>query len=551
MTANLKFRIMIIFLILGISLWFLFPTARWIYYHKIGRVALDKMSELEIKDLKKGTISLGLDLQGGVDLLYSIDDAKMLENMLWKEARSLKDRLERDYTYDVKVDVDSKNNDISIQLPEKAKPEELTAMRAVIDQMSHQRQFKKASGDEASRKVTLHMDVNAQQGYVTDAVDKALEIIRNRVDMFSVSEPAINRVGKSQIGVQLPGVSNVKDAIDIIGTTAQLQFRLVRKENGMVQDISSVMQLPTPEQDEEIVYGVLNADDAKTPVYILKKETLLSGEFLTNATIVFDQMTSRPQVSLAFDKEGGQKFYDITSKYTKWQLAIVLDEKVQSAPVIDEPIPNGNAVIRGNFTDEEAKKLAIVLRAGSLPAPLRKDSEITVGPSLGSDSITKGVNAVTLGFIAILIYMIVYYKFSGFLANVALFLNLVITLSVMAVLKGTLTLPGLAGLVLTIGMAVDANILIFERIKEEMRAGKTPRAAIDAGFNRAFTAIFDSNLTTVLSSLVLYLFGTGPIKGFAVTLGIGICASMFTALTVVHVIMESMYASGQRKTISI
>jgi len=548
MSSNLKMRLLVILLVMVMGIWFLVPTIRLVYYQKIDKIELDKMSDMELKDLKKGTLNLGLDLKGGVDLTYSIDSEKMLDNLLWKNARFIKDKIDKMINTDIMVNVDNKNKEIIFTIPPDLKSNDKKRMKASIE--SSAKGYFKVLPAEKAGTIALQLSVSGESYFVSDALDKALEVIRNRVDMFAVSEPVISRIGNNQLRIQLPGVSNVKEAIDIIGTTAQLEFRLVREKDGSVPDVDNIMQLSPPNENEEIVYGVFDPDTGKTPVYVLEKNARLTGEYLTSANITFDTMTSRPMVALSFDKEGAQKFYDITSKFTKRRLAIVLDDKVQSAPVIDEPIPSGSAVIRGNFSDEEAKKLSIVLRAGALPAPLRKDSEIMVGPTLGADSIKMGVTAIGLGLILVILYMMFYYKASGFLANIALIMNIVLVLAVLALLRGTLTLPGLAGLVLTVGMAVDANVIIFERIKEELRNGKTPRASIQAGFEKAFSAILDSNVTTIITALILYFFGTGPIKGFAVTLGLGVASSMFTALFVVRTLMESLL-TGKKKVISI
>lgn len=549
MANTIKRRLLTILIIIVLAGWFLYPTARLVYMGVVKGVDLSKLSDVELKELKKGTLSLGLDLRGGVDLIYSIDKEKMIENLLWKKAGFIKDKLEGQFNYEFNVNVEPKTQGILFTIPEGLKEGELKRIEALIE-AEGRGYFKRKQAYEKKNTVVMQLTPDGKRYYVSDALDKALEIIRNRIDMFAVSEPMISRIGRDQIRIQLPGVSNVKEAISIIGTTAQLEFRLVRQENGSVDDISNIMQLPPPADDEEIVYGVPEPDTGKTPVYVLKKRALLTGEYLTNATITFDHMTGRPMVSLTFDNEGAKKFYDITSRYTKWRLAIVLDGKVQSAPVIDEPIPSGSAVIRGNFSDDEAKKLAIILRAGSLPAPLKKDSEITVGPTLGADSIRIGVKAIAIGMILVVIYMVFYYRFSGLLADIALFLNIVLVLAILALLNATLTLPGLAGLVLTVGMAVDANVIIFERIKEELKNGKTPMAAIDSGFEKAFSAILDANVTTIITAIILYFFGTGPIKGFAVTMGLGVASSMFTALFVVRTLMVAML-TGNKKVISI
>ncbi|MDI6785220.1 MAG: protein translocase subunit SecD [bacterium] len=362
-----------------------------------------------------------------------------------------------------------------------------------------------------------------------EAIDRALEIIRNRVDEFGVSEPIIQKQGKKRIIVQLPGIRNVDRAIELIGKTALLEFRLVDMER-----LGEAMGGKIPAG-----YELVSKEGEDKATYLLKIVPEITGTNLSDAQVRFDtQMFNRPYVSIKFDGEGAKKFAEVTGKNINKRLAIVLDNKVKSAPVIKSNIPDGEAVIEGNFDLEEAKDLAIVLRAGSLPAPIKIVEKRVVGPTLGKDSIEKGIIAGLIALLVVTTFMIGYYKFSGIIANLALLINLIIIFAVLSLLKATLTLPGIAGIILTIGVAVDANVIIYERIKEEFKLGKTIRAALDNGYKKAFRTILDSNLTTLIIALMLYQFGTGPIKGFAVTLSVGIMASMFTAIFVCRSIFD-------------
>ncbi|MEJ2097376.1 MAG: protein translocase subunit SecD, partial [Deltaproteobacteria bacterium] len=288
----------------------------------------------------------------------------------------------------------------------------------------------------------------------------------------------------------------------------------------------------------------------KTP-YLVQKNTLLTGASLTDARVEIDSQYNEPYVSIQFDKKGGRIFSRITEQNVKKRLAIVLDGKVYSAPVIQEKISGGAARITGSFTMEQARDLAIALRAGALPAPVNVIEERTVGPSLGADSIRKGLISMCIGGLLVVIFMVIYYKGSGLIADIALLLNIVIIAGGLAGFQATLTLPGIAGIILTIGMAVDANVLIFERIREEMALGKTPRASVDAGYTRATLTILDANVTTLIAALVLFQFGTGPVKGFAVTLSLGVLASLFTALILTRLIFDYLLIHRKARTISI
>jgi len=368
---------------------------------------------------------------------------------------------------------------------------------------------------------------------VSDAADRALEIIRNRVDGLGVAEPVLQREGESGIVVQLPGMSDVARAQEIISTTAQLQFRLVttdrpadyKKDDGTLD----TAKLPK---------GVYYFEGKENGEEYLVGEPLLKGDALVDARVQTDSF-GRPLVSFKLNAQGGRDFERLTGANVNRQLAILLDDKVYSAPVIKSRIPGGSGIIEGRFTDEEAKDLALVLRAGALPAPLKITSQFVVGPSLGAESVLKGTNAALWGLALVLLYMIFYYRVSGLIADIGMLFNIIFLLGFMAVMKATLTLPGIAGIVLTVGMSVDSNVLIFERIREELKAGKTIRSAIEAGYNRALSAIIDTHVTTLITAVVLFQFGTGPVKGFAVTLSVGILLSLFTAVVLTKMIFDA------------
>ena len=376
-----------------------------------------------------------------------------------------------------------------------------------------------------------------------DATDRAVEVIRNRIDQFGVRETSIQKQGDDEIVVQLPGVTDRERAIDIIGKTALLEFKIVSSDLTMLKE-AIAGQVP---EGYELKY--IREDNEGL---LLEKKAALTGAALTNASMRFDQSQfNEPLVALQFNSEGAKKFAEITANNVGRRLAIVLDGKVQSAPRIKEAIPSGEAVITGRFSVEESKDLALVLRVGALPAPMHIEEERTIGPLLGQDSINKGVKATFIGLGLVFIFMAGIYLFSGIIANIALLLNLVMILGGLGMLpflfpgvSATLTLPGIAGIVLSLGMAVDANILINERIREELAIGRNLRASIANGYSKAFSAILDSNVTTLIAAFLLFQFGTGPIRGFAVTLTIGLLASLFTAIIVTRTILEILLQTG-------
>jgi len=344
-----------------------------------------------------------------------------------------------------------------------------------------------------------------------------------------------------------------------------LEFKLLDEETPLWKELPSIIKSDEeeaflnqwknkiPEGDEVVFQKIVNKETKevyKRP-YIVKKDVLLTGDLLAEAHVSIDQRFNEPYVSLRFNDAGAKIFEEITSKYVKKRLAIILDGNLYSAPVIQEKIEGGNAQISGNFTLEEAKDLAIVLRAGALPAPVNLIQNITVGPTLGRDSIEAGKTAVIIAAVFVALFMIVYYRLSGVIADFALILNIILLIGALAALNATLTLPGIAGIALAVGMAVDSNVLMFERIREELRLGKTPKAAIESGYKKAFWTIFDSHVTTLITAAVLFHFGSGPIKGFAVTLSLGVAINLFTALIGTKTVFDLIYIGKERRRLSI
>lgn len=361
-----------------------------------------------------------------------------------------------------------------------------------------------------------------------DVTDRVVEIVRNRIDEFGVLEPVISKQGNDKVVVQLPGVTDRERAREIVGRTAHLEFKLVSEDPALLQE-AEAGAIPDG-------YEYKESEEEGAPLLLLK-EAVLTGECLTNAAVDFNEY-GQPMVSLQFDKKGAKIFDKVTFENTGKRFAILLDGKIHSAPVIQERIPNGQAQISGKFTVEEASDLTLVLRAGSLPAPVSVVEERTVGASLGHDSIEKGIKAGLVGALLIFLFLPGYYLLAGFVANIGLIVYGIVMFGALCSLQATLTLPGIAGFILSIGMAVDANVLIFERIREDLRTGKPVRAAVSSGYHKAFSAILDSNVTIFITAIILLILGTGPIKGFAVTLGLGQIASMFSSLTVTRVVFD-------------
>jgi preprotein translocase subunit SecD len=380
----------------------------------------------------------------------------------------------------------------------------------------------------------------------TNIVDQSIEVVRRRIDASGMKEPNIQKQGEDRIIVELPGVSDPAEVRRLLGTMAKLSFQWVDETiTPIVEAKGTKAYLPTPPVG--IAYLPEECPDGTVIYMPIKKKIIIQGNTLVDAQATFNNH-GQPVVSIKFNNVGRQQMYD-ASKNVKKQFAIVLDNKVISAPVFNEVIPDGNAQISGRFTVVEANELALLLRAGSLPAPLSIVEECVVGPSLGEDSIAFGKNATIMTFVFIAVFMVLAYSYLGIFADLALFVNIMLLFSSLSLLGATLTLPGIAGIALTIGMAVDANVLIFERIREEFRTGVRVMIALDHGYKRALTAILDSNLTTIIGAWVLYYFGTGAVKGFAVTLALGVIISMFTALTLTQLLLVTWLRFSKVKTL--
>ncbi len=373
-----------------------------------------------------------------------------------------------------------------------------------------------------------------------DASARAIEIIRNRIDQFGVSEPSIQQEGTDRIVVQLPGVTDRERALALIGKTALMEFKLVSEDK---EKFKEAVDGKVPEG-----FHLFTSEDGGGQL-LLEDKALLTGKYITNAGVSFESQFNEPVVTMEFNGEGGKIFSDVTAANVGRRLAIVLDDKVQSAPVINERIPSGKAQITGRFDLEAANDLAIALRAGALPAPIVVEEERNVGPSLGRDSVRDGVRASLYGFGSVVIFMLIYYMFGGLVANIALALNVLITLAALSYFRATLTLPGIAGTVLTVGMAVDTNVLIFERIREELALKKPMSSALMAGYKKAFSTIIDTHSTTLITAGILYYIGSGPVKGFALTLAVGLMASMFTGVFVTRIIFDIMLYKGGMKNL--
>jgi preprotein translocase subunit SecD len=472
--------------------------------------------------LPRQQVNLGLDLQGGSHLLLEVQIDKVLVERIDALVDDTRGALRGErigYT-----GLKRRGQTVVFQLTN------LENIDAADDLLSDLAREVQVEGDDAGAFV-LSLTDSAIVDRKISALSQSIEIIRRRIDESGVAEPSIQRQGEDRILVQLPGIDDPERLKRLLGKTAKMSFHLV-DQTVTATDLArgrlppGTMKLPS---DDEV-------DDAGNPIfYPIRKRVMVSGDSLVDSQPTFQD--NQAVVTFRFDASGAKKFGRVTQENVGRPFAIVLDGKVISAPVIREAILGGSGVISGNFTTESARDLALLLRAGALPAPMKILEERTVGPELGADSIAAGKIASVIGLVAVVVFMLLYYGLFGIVADIALILNLIIILGVLSILQATLTLPGIAGIVLTIGIAVDANVLIFERIREEVKAGRSPISAMEAGYKRAFTTIFDSNLTTLIAAFILYFFGSGPVQGFAVTLGIGIVTSMFTAMLVSRYIL--------------
>ncbi len=490
-------------------------------------------------------IRLGLDLQGGMHLVLGVDAEKAVESRLDAIADQFEGLL--------------REQDVIFQR---------------VNRRAGQRLAVTVYDTQAGDQIDSLMETNfpdlepltlpAEGGYIDKnyrlsdreveriknyAVRQALETLRNRVDQFGVSEPTLQLQSGNRILIQLPGVKDPQRAIALLGKTALLEFMIVDEK----ADLQKAVQGNLP-PGSKLLYekrvDPRSGTETEIPL-VVKDKSVMTGDLLSDAQVRIDPRFNDPYVSIDFNAVGAKRFDQITAANVGKRMAIVLDDSVYSAPVIRERISGGSAQISGSFTEQEATDLAIILRAGSLPAPVKILEDRTVGPSLGLDSIRQGIISVVIGSLLVLLAMGLYYNLSGLVANMALILNLLFVLAMLGMFKATLTLPGIGGIVLTIGMAVDANVLIFERIREELRVGRTARAAVEAGYAKAFSTIIDANVTTLIAAVVLFQFGTGPVKGFAVTLSVGILASLFTAIFVTRLVYDFFLTRYDIKRLSI
>jgi len=494
--------------------------------------------------LPKERIRLGLDLQGGTHLILEVKVEKAIENTVERVKEDLR-RFLKEKAVPFNKAERVQGNQIQLQVPRASAERVRDLLKSEFPNLLLVSSRPAAEGSE----FLLAFQERELRSIRDYAVDQSLETIRNRIDQFGVSEPTIQRRGQQDILIQLPGIQDPERAKEIIGRTALLEFKLLDEVRSVEEAVRS-----GPPPGTEILYGYASKSEGtgteRVP-YLVEARTLMTGDYIADARVRPRSGIEGPYVEVILNSSGARLFERITGENVKRRLAIILDNRVYSAPVIQERIGGGRASITGSFDMKEARDLAIVLRAGALPAPVEIIEERTVGPSLGRDSIRQGVISFIIGGSLVIVFMIAYYKGAGLVANVALIFNVLYLVAALAGFQAVLTLPGIAGIVLTVGMAVDANVLINERIREELRGGKSPRAAVEVGFERALPAILDSNITTFLSGLILFQFGTGPIRGFAVTLCMGILTTVLTAVYLTRIYYDHRIATRKLTGISI
>lgn len=484
--------------------------------------------------LPKRQLSLGLDLRGGAHLLYEMDVKELRQNMLQNLRQDVRKKLAELKVATVGTGLVP--DGVQTRIANVADvPKALKGLRELGEPLASNFLTGNSTRtleveQRGDRTIVLKLNDAGVIARISEAMSGAIETVRRRVDAYGTTEPVITRQGADRILVQVPGVQDTAALKALIGKTAKLSFHEVSPTDGRSSQ-------PLPQRNGYRSYPTAEASDEPGIFYYLKEVPVVRGDELKSASQGFDQRTNEPIIQFTFNQEGARAFGRFTSANVGRPFAIVLDGQVLSAPVIREPILGGSGQISGGFSVQKANELAIQLRSGSLPADLRVVEERTVGPSLGKDSITAGTTAAAVGCIATVILTLWVYGTFGLFAVLGLVINGIMIVAIMSVLGSTLTLPGIAGLVLTIGMAIDANVLIYERIREELRAGKTPISAIDSGFGRAMVTIVDSQLTTLTAAIIMFWLGSGPIRGFAVTLSIGIFTSIFTAVTIVRLIV--------------
>jgi preprotein translocase subunit SecD len=500
----------------------------------VSRATLDGLPDF----LPKQQVNLGLDLRGGSHLLLEVQTNVVINERLESLVEAVRTELRKARIH--YVGLGKAGTGVAVTIKDADKTQQAYDLVRRLDN-----DFQGNLSD--SGVITLTMTEKALQARRIAAVDQSIEIVRRRIDETGVREPTIVRQGVDRILVQVPGLDNPEHLKSMLGKTAKLTFHLLDEKSSMAEALAGRVPPGT-----EFLPAQNQLDPMGQPrMYLVKKRIMVGGDNLVDAQPGFDSRSGQPVVNFRFDTVGAKRFGDVTKQNVNKPFAIVLDGKVLSAPVIREPILGGSGQISGGFSVAEANDLSLLLRAGALPAPLTVLEERSVGPGLGADSIAAGKLASIVGLIAVVVFMVIYYGRFGFYADVALLMNMVIIAALMSILQATLTLPGIAGIVLTIGMAVDANVLIFERIREEYKAGRGVLSAIDAGYKRAFLTIVDANVTTLIAAVLLFAFGSGPVQGFAVTLAVGIVSSMFTAIWVTRLIMSFWLRRARPTTLNL
>lgn len=517
------------------------------------------------KHVSRG-LNLGLDLKGGMHLILQVDLDQAINNALNQLSQDLKETSEK-RGLALKLGEVSKQ---TLPLTLANKDEQAAFQKWLKEEFPHL-ELQGPQGQDGGLQYSLRLTPEEIKQLQERTLAQSLEVLRNRIDQFGVTEPVMVRQGADQLVVQLPGIQDPQRALDLIGQTAQLEFKMVddqtqvnlpelidkalhdgRLKIGYTrEELNRALADKIPPDDEVYIEKSIDRETGRlvSKPLLLKKKVMLTGDAVKNAAVRIGDY-NEPYVSVDFNRRGAAEFARITGENVKRRMAIILDGVVRSAPVIQERIGGGRAQITGSYTSEEAHDLAIVLRAGALPATVKIVQNITVGPTLGLDSIKKGLISGLLGTFLVVFFMIFYYRFSGLVANYALVLNIIMLLGALSLLNATLTLPGIAGIILSVGMAVDSNVLIYERMREEFHAGKPIKSGIDGGYDKAFWTIIDSHVTTLITAVVLFLFGTGPIKGFAVTLSLGVTLNLFTALFGTRVVYDWLILKRWLKKLS-
>jgi preprotein translocase subunit SecD len=488
-------------------------------------------------------LNLGLDLQGGSQLLLEVDTDALRVERLTNLVEDVRKTLRDEGVEFTGLGV--VNGEVTARITD---PGQVSAavnvlrrsVGAALAGVAGGREVTVSTGpDQRVRVVFVPEAINAAAG---KAVDQSIEIIRRRIDELGTKEPTIIRQGTNRIVVQAPGESDPERLKNVIGQTAKLSFQMV--DDSVPLQEAAAGRVPPGSQ-------MLPSEDGYAPAYLIRKRALVSGEMLTDAQQAFDQQTGRPVVSFRFNGVGARRFGDATSQNIGKRFAIVLDGKVISAPTIQGAITGGSGQITGNFTPESANNLAILLRAGALPAPLKVEEQRTVGAELGADAVRAGAISLGIGAVAIIVFIVLAYGLFGVFAAIALVINVLLIIGIMSMSQATLTFPGIAGLILTLAVAVDANVLIYERVRDEAHAGRAPLAALEHGFSRALVSIIDANITSAISALIMFQFGAGAVKGFAWTLLIGVITSVFTAVVVTQLLIGWWYRATKPKQLPI